>query len=84
MRDYKGSGSLTFRKRRRFPGALVAFILLLIASAVVGYIFFTQGPTAETTPEATAPAATKASSGRDVIPLKIPGQSPRPTQEGDS
>ncbi|WP_201223995.1 hypothetical protein [Halochromatium roseum] len=81
MRDYKGSGSLTFRKRRRFPSTLVALILLLIASAIVGYIVFTQGPTA---PEATAPAATKASSGRDVIPLKIPGQSPSSAQEDDS
>lgn len=83
MRDYKGSGSLTFRKRRRFPGALVIIILLLIASAVVGYLFFTQTPTAETASETAAPAAAKASSGRDVIPLKIPGQSPKPTQEDD-
>lgn len=84
MRDYKGSGSFSFKKRRRFPRALGVSIVLLIAAAVGGYLIFIIPPAADLPGDETATPALKPSSGRDVIPLVIPGQKPKQAAEGDS
>lgn len=77
MRDYKGSGSFSLRKRRRFPRGLTLVILLIIAVAIAGLLFVDRIPIlgASTGDTSTSPAAAKPASGRDVIPLKIPQQS---------
>lgn len=83
MRDYKGSGSFTLRerKRRRFPRGLVVIGLLLIAAAVAGYVYTSHSPSAGSATEHSVESPAKASSGRDIIPLKIPGQAPQPNSQ---
>lgn len=84
MRDYKGSGSFTLRKRRRFPRGLLVLILLIIAVGIAGFLLIGQGPTLGSLTGAKTPAAAKPASGRDIIPLKIPGQTlEQDSEQGD-
>lgn len=77
MRDYKGSGGFTLRKRRRSPRGLLILTLLIIVIAVAGFLLVGQLPGINTPASTKAPTTAKPSSGRDVIPLAIPGQTPQ-------
>ncbi len=77
MRDYKGSGSFTLRKRRRFPRGLIVLILLIIAFAIAGFLLLGRNPMVGSPADDKTPATAKPASGRDIIPLKIPGQTPQ-------
>jgi len=81
MRDYKSSGSFTLRKRRRYPRGLITLSLIIIAIAAAGVVWIAQNPTPGASVAISAPATARPSSGRDLIPLKIPGQQPTASPE---
>lgn len=75
MRDYKGSGSFSLRKRRRFPRGLLIVIFLIIVVAIAVVLFIDRIPMLSSPTGSKSPAAAKPASGRGVIPLEIPRQS---------
>lgn len=77
MRDYKGSGSFTLRKRRRFPRGLLGLLLLILAVAIAAFLLLGRGSIPGLPASDKSSAAAKPASGRDIIPLKIPGQTPK-------
>lgn len=76
MRDYRGSGGFTFKKRRRVPRGLVLLLVVVILGAAVAYgLLPRMNQTAEPRPAASAP------SGNTAIPLPIPGQTTPATSD---
>ncbi|NBC47217.1 MAG: hypothetical protein GVY22_04345 [Gammaproteobacteria bacterium] len=70
MRDYKGSGNMTLRRRRRrAPWGLLALVVILAAAAIGGYLAWDRMDLL--TPTSTI---VKSERERGVIPLAIPGQ----------
>lgn len=78
MRDYRGSGGFTLRKRRRVPRGLILVLIALILVAGLAYGLMTR----TTQTAANQPAASTASGGT-AIPLPIPGQTP-PATSGEA
>jgi len=76
MRDYRGSGEFTFRKRRRIPRGFILVLIAIILAAGLAYALMTR-----TTQRAEEQPAASASSGGAAIPLPIPGQKPPATSE---
>jgi hypothetical protein len=84
MRDYKGSGSFSFKKRRKLPWGLVVSALIVMTLGAAATWYLSSNSTTETTMLASAPTPNKDASGRDIIPLKIPGQQPKSADEPEN
>lgn len=80
MRDYKGTGNMTFRRRRRqAPWGLIILIAILAATVVAGYLVWDRTDLFRSTS-----ALVKPERERGVIPLAIPGQAaPSETDAAD-
>lgn len=77
MRDYRNSGSMTLRSRRRTPRGLVALLALAVCAAIGAYLYWHSVPDT-----LSPPVATHSDRDRGVIPLTIPGQ-PAPAEASD-
>jgi len=69
MRDYKGSGHMTLRRRRRAPWGLITFLIAAVAVLVGGYLIWDR-----TDLFSSAPVTAQPERKKGVIPLRIPGQ----------
>jgi hypothetical protein len=71
MRDYKGSGRMTLRRRRRSPSGPIILTVLVITGLVAAYFLWGQGMLSGSD---LWPGDSTRKDG--IIPLEIPGQQP--------
>lgn len=75
MRDYKGSGGMSLRRRKRTPWGSIFLVIIILAAGVAGYLVWERTDLLDS-----ASAIAKPEREQGVIPLTIPGQQPSAEQ----